>query len=353
MANVGDAESARKQQIILSKSELLDQFVQPDWLVQGILQRGFLYALTAKTGHSKTALALLISRLISCASIDNPMLGSHYVRKGRVLYFAGENVDDLIYRIIGMDGGISDEDSNDRIHFIPMRVNIVDHYDLIAFQAAQLGDIDFIVVDTSAAYFVGDDENSNIQSGDWARNLRRLTQLRGKPCVVVLCHPIKHAQSADQLLPRGGGAFIAEIDANLTLWPEADSVYSLHYNKIRGPSFEPMLFRIEPVTAPELVDASGQQFYTVRCVNMSEEEADKIRAGKTADEDHVLRIMLRESGLSVNEIGKRCELTKTKAQRALETLKKAGLVDNPREHYELTAKGRKQAERIALDTIDP
>jgi hypothetical protein len=37
----------------------------------------------------------------------------------------------------------------------------------------------------------------------------------GGPCVLVACHPPKNAGD-DNLLPRGGGAFIAEMDGNLT-----------------------------------------------------------------------------------------------------------------------------------------
>jgi hypothetical protein len=44
--------------------------------------------------------------------------------------------------------------------------------------------------------------------------MRSLTDLRGKPTVLVLCHPVKSATN-DNLAPRGGGSFVAEIDGNL------------------------------------------------------------------------------------------------------------------------------------------
>ena len=37
----------------------------------------------------------------------------------------------------------------------------------------------------------------------------------GEPCVIVACHPVKNA-SDDNLIPRGGGAFLNEVDGNLT-----------------------------------------------------------------------------------------------------------------------------------------
>ena len=78
----------------------------------------------------------------------------------------------------------------------------------------EIGGVTLVIVDTSAAYFEGDDENNNTQAGKHARLLRRLTTVSGAPTVLVACHPTK-AASNDSLLPRGGGAFLNEMDGNL------------------------------------------------------------------------------------------------------------------------------------------
>jgi hypothetical protein len=66
--------------------------------------------------------------------------------------------------------------------------------------------------------FEGKEENENKQLGDHARLLRSLIDtIPGGPCVVAACHPTKNA-GADELLPRGGGAYLAEVDGNLTCW---------------------------------------------------------------------------------------------------------------------------------------
>ena len=76
-----------------------------------------------------------------------------------------------------------------------------------------------VVIDTSAAYFEGDEPNNNAQQGVHAARLRTLIDLPGGPCVLALCHPIKNADR-DNLIPYGGGAFLNEVDGNLTCWKD-------------------------------------------------------------------------------------------------------------------------------------
>jgi hypothetical protein len=55
--------------------------------------------------------------------------------------------------------------------------------DRIRTEIKQIGPVSLIIVDTAAAYFEGDDENSNTQFGDYARRtLRPLTTMAGERC---------------------------------------------------------------------------------------------------------------------------------------------------------------------------
>src|SRR6478736_4033236 len=64
-------------------------FTPPDYLIDGVLQRRFIYSMTAPTGGGKTAVALLLAAAI--ARGEN--ISSHEVERGGVLYLAGENPD--------------------------------------------------------------------------------------------------------------------------------------------------------------------------------------------------------------------------------------------------------------------
>ena len=47
--------------------------------------------------------------------------------------------------------------------------------------------------------------------------------MQGNPATIVAAHPIKHARCKADLLPRGGGGFLNEIDGNFTLWADLEA----------------------------------------------------------------------------------------------------------------------------------
>lgn len=350
----------KKRLRLLSKADFIKGFVPPDYLIDGMLQRRFVYSLTGQTGHAKSAIALLISELVSSTDPDLRYFGVHEVSKGRACYFVGENPDDIRMRVIGADskrnGG--PDPLLDRAVFIPGVFNITEMFAELERQMKIVGSFELIVVDTSAAYFLGNEELSNTQMGTHARMLRRLTELPGGPCVLVLCHPIKHAVEPSQLLPRGGGAFLAEVDGNLTAWKHDNNLIELHHgDKFRGPGFEPISLRIERITTPKLVDARGRMIPTVRAIIISQTEEER-EAGKTRDDDdRLLAQMLERSNCSISDIAEACgwmsasgEAYKSKVHRALDRMmkEKPALVKKQRGQWQLTEEGKKAARDAAL-----
>jgi AAA domain len=327
---------------LLSLRDFLKDFVPPEYLIDGILQRRFIYSLTGQTGHAKTALALLLAVLVGAPGTTT-MLGNHQVEHGHVVYFAGENPDDVRMRLIGM--GV-DPDAV-CISVIPGVFDIATMFHPLTDELGRLGEVALIIIDTSAAYFLGDDEISNTQMGDHARMLRKLTEMPGGPCVLVLCHPIKHVTDPIQLLPRGGGAFLAEMDGNLTVW-RRDDLVELHHNKIRGPGFEPMTFRIERVTTMELMDSKRRLIPTVKVALVSEHEAAAQQEKTRNEDDQLLAALAEDSDRSLANLARACdwvwqngEPAKSKVERVLKRLKAAKLVNHFRGRWELTSAGKK------------
>lgn len=351
-ANGGKKESKRLQ--ILSESDFVRGFKPPDYLVDGILQRRFIYSLTGQTGHAKTAVALLIASLIGC-SAPNTRLGNHRVEHGRVIYFVGENPDDVRMRVIAKNHR---QGSIDDVFYIPGIFNITEMFRALGDELRASGEASLICVDTSAAYFLGNEELNNVQMGAHARTLRTLTTLPGHPTVLVLCHPIKHVQEPTQLLPRGGGAFLAEMDGNLTLWRIGEDMVELHHTgKFRGPDFAPVSFKLEQIgDVPSLVDAKGRQIKTVRAIAISQSEEDKATNQETADEDAVLAAMLADPKRSYADLASACGFVvgdspnKKKVERILKRLEigKPHLTVRNRHGWALTEKGKELAREVVL-----
>lgn len=330
---------------VLTKAEFLRGFLPPDYLIDGVLQRRYIYSLTGQTGHAKTAIALRLAQLVDCGG----MLDGHEVTRGRVAYLVGENPDDVRIRVIGDDAILGDSGNNDII-FVP---GVFDT-DALLRKVESLGELDLIIIDTSAAYFLGDDENSNPQLGEHARKLRKLIGLPGGPCGLVLCHPIKHAAEPAHLLPRGGGAFLAEVDGNLTAWRDNKLITMHHSDKFRGPGFEPIIFRLETVIVDALHDSKGRPIPTVRAVTISETEEEQEASAARAEENEVLLARLDGGqAMSIAQLARALgwffadgRPYKSKVHRALNRLKAAGMMKSSRGDWDLTDKGEKAAREL-------
>jgi hypothetical protein len=342
---------------VISKRDFITGFQPPSYLVEGVLQRGFIYALTGATAHAKSAIALLLADLVT--SVDrNAMLGKHKVEKGRALYFVGENPDDIRMRVIGADSvRLDDDGALAEFYFIDGQIDIKEQLANIGDEVREIGGVDFVVVDTSAAYFLGDEELSNTQMGAHARTLRKLTKLPGNPCVLVLCHPVKQPQDWTQLLPRGGGAFLAEMDGNLTAWKHDDILVELNYTKMRGPGFEPMTFKLETIHSTRLIDDKGRALPTVRAIVATESEQNRQTQRVADDQDRVLAQMAYQPNQSFAEIARALdwfngvgEPLKGRVQRVITKLEKVTpklVKKNIRDQWELTDKGKEAAAQAA------
>ena len=281
---------------ILTGADFIARHVPPVWLIDGIVQRSRLYACTSLTGHGKTAVWLFNACMIHAGR----MIGQLDVFQGNVLILAGENPADLEARMIGM-ARTYNLPLNQLPYVLPGSFPLTEEEaDALKRDIAGLGvPLALIVGDTASSFFPGDDENSNVQAGTYARTLRSFTECEGNPAVVALCHPTKGA-SRGNLLPRGGGAFLNELDGNLALWSHSPGeVTELHWcGKIRGPDFSPLGYRLRPVPTG-LTDEKDRPEMTIVAEPMSEEAVADHTKQALANEDVVLRALRDHPGLVV------------------------------------------------------
>jgi hypothetical protein len=238
------------------------------------------------------------------------------------------------------------------VHFLKGTKKLSEIGPRIREEVQRIGGVALIIVDTSAAYFEGDEENGNVQAGTHARMMRSLVNLPGEPCVLVMCHPVKNA-TQDNLLPRGGGAFLAEVDGNLTCW-KTDSLVNLHWQgKFRGPDFAPISFQLETVTSSHLRDTKGRHSPSVIGRALSDFEKSQAEAGSRDDEDALLLAIAEHArasyaGLAValGWISSKGE-NKAKVKRCADRLKADKLVKPDRRGTLcLTEKGETEVKRL-------
>ena len=279
--------------LIRPSAEFVADIVPPDYVVDGILQRRSVYSLTGATGAGKTAIMLLISAHVS--GTLGRSIGDRGVQCGKVIDFAGENPEDARMRWIAMAQQMDFDIDTIDVHFIPGVFKISEMTDRIRREITDIGHISLIGVDTSAAYFEGDNENDNKQQGDHARRFRSLTTTPGGPCVLVACHPPKNAGD-DNLLPRGGGAFIAEMDGNLT-GRKLSGAVELHWQgKFRGPDFAPLTFGLRTATHERLKDSQSRLMPTVVASHLSPEAQQEIEKAARSREDQLLTLLAKLEG---------------------------------------------------------
>lgn len=298
-----------------------------EYLVDGLIQRGYCYSLTSPTGHGKTAVILTLA---ACLGTGRSFGGAETM-PGRVGYFAAENPNDVQARWIGLQEHMGFDDAN--VFFCPETVDLKTTFDRVTAEAKAAGGFDLIVVDTSQAFFSGTDENSNAEMVAHAKAMRRLSTLPGTPCVIILTHPVKNP-SKDNLLPRGGGGFLAEVDGNLTIWNDGGNLELHHQGKFRGAGFAPLNFVLKPVTPARLVDAKGRQIPTVVAEYVTEAQYSVLLEDFAKDQDKVMLMILESEGkATVAEmcrragwVGKGGVENKAKVHRIIGTLKAAKLV---------------------------
>jgi RecA-family ATPase len=351
MSNVVRVFDAPSPDCIQTSDEFVRDYVPPDFLLDGILQRGYFYSMTAATGAGKTSLALLIAALV----VTGKRLGEIDVDKGQVLYLAGENPDDVRGRWFGISQELKFAPAAVDVHWLAGAMNLSENAERISQEVVRKGlKPSLVIVDTSAAYNFGDDENSNAQQVGYARLLRTLTNLPGRPCVIVLCHPTKTAGD-DALVPRGGYAFLCEVDGNFAVRKRETTITMAPLGKFRGDENWSLSFALKKVYHPRLKDAKGRDISTVVAEPITDAQKQQMTAQARRHEDLVLKTVethpkasLTERATSLCWRNGKGAPDKTRVNRALETLMQEKFIRKHRDEWQLTQAGEKELNRLDL-----
>jgi hypothetical protein len=357
-ASKPNGEDKKPGPAIVTAKAFVAGFKPPQYEIDGLLRRGCIYSVTAPTGHGKTAVCLCLEVHLA---LGRDFVG-HAVEQGTAVYFAAENPDDTKMRVVLMADRIGVDLDTLPLYFVEGGFSIEDWSDHIRGQVEAIGGASSITIDTGPAFQAAcgfADENDNMQALKFALMLRDFTKLPGNPVVLVPTHPIKNA-GKDNLLPRGGSAFLNEMDGNLTLWAEGErETTELSWaGKLRGPSFDPITFALERGTCPTLVDAKGRLIPSVWARQADQRHAERVASRQHEDEDSVLIAMLHAPDRPIASwaealgwLSKTGEPLKSRVHRTLDRLKTEKLVSQKRGRWVTTAAGKKEAERLEQQAL--
>ncbi|MEH2484377.1 AAA family ATPase [Bradyrhizobium sp. AZCC 2230] len=326
----------------------LGTFVVPQYLWDGILIRRFCYSLTAQTGTGKTAIALLLAIHVGRGKV----LANRKVKRGTVIYLAGENPADVQMRFLGICHEMGVDPNTLDIYVLDGSGDFMNHAALIRTQCeADRLEPALVIVDTAAAYFPGEDGNSNEQQGAYARQLRALCTLPGGPTVVVLAHPTKNAKEIGEMVPRGGSAFIAEVDGNIGLARSGSTIGLQAIGKFRGPEFTPMHFGLHAVQdCPVLFDAENNRTMpTVVAHEVSEAGAEARAAESETAEIQLLRDIYDHPGEPTRKRAARLGCHHDTVASRIKRLVGRKMVDDSGFKLKLTGKGEKELNALERD----
>jgi RecA/RadA recombinase len=355
------AESALPEQVIhverdrlrlYSVSELFD-LPAPDWLIEGAIGIGALAGLYGPSGEGKSFLAL--DWALSVAT-GRPWM-ERAVRCGAVVYVAAEGGRSIGKRV---EAWMNAHDVTDvpRAFFLLEGVQVRNPEELQALvERIQELEIqpNLVVLDTLARCFVGGEENSAKEMGEFVDGLQRLQQRTGA-AVLVLHHTGKQGNEIE----RGSTALRAAADVMVRVVKSKDGVLTVTNNKQKDDEeFGAVMLRLHRVTVGS---CSNQQ--TTSCV--------LVPTGATIGAPIVVPAHLRPSLEALAQCPERVATTSEWAiragqkERTLHSHRKRLVAEGYVEgaghgRYSLTEKGRSALEgaatathlHVALDTGMP
>jgi hypothetical protein len=348
---LGETAEARPPAHAKGFIEFFSQYRPINYTIDGILPGGSIYGLTAKRSSGKTA--FLTGSALAVLADRGDILGFD-VEQGRVAYIILENPIDFLMKlsVTAYTHGIDVQALDNQIAIFDMRRPHEEIMRALRENAERFGPFQLVNYDTFQAGFAGASFNDNTDALNHARNLRELTTLPGNPSALVACHPVKNA-AKDLLEPYGGGSTMNEFDGNLTLWKDQSGVIELHHNKVRGPEFEPLHFRIEKIGSPEVLDNKKRQPQLPVLYPMSREAVDQREETKKEKQQKqdiaLLKAMASEPGASIRNLATTAELDRSWVERALKRLelaKSGKLVANTLGRWNLTKAGREAVANV-------
>ena len=332
----GPPEGKPKIKIDTSEGFLSD--MRPvEYLIDAILPTGVAYSITGYPGHGKTTLALQFALSVALGAD----FSDRSVSQGSVLFLAGENPDNLKWQYAAALAARGIEASDVPIYFKQGRFGVTESLDDLHEKMSHIPNLKLVIVDSLQSFFEGENDNDNMQMVTMAHSMRSIAATETKPAILIIAHPAGKTPSKDNLVPRGGGAFLAEIDGNLTVWSGDGTDQTLHHSqKFRGAGFEPSEWVMAAHKFDHLTDINNEPIW----LRVSRPQMLTEVLSREATNDQLLRRYVGDVNagisLSLREMEGQYDIKMWKARQIVARAKEEKLVKRYANKYVITPGGK-------------
>jgi AAA domain len=249
MGNNGSPDANRLTPIPWGELHLLPK-LEP--LIEGVIDVGTMSAIVGATGAYKTGTAIDWAGHIA---IGRPWRG-HSVRQGTVVYLAVEGGRGIAERFDAWRIYHNVEPRDGQVFVIPEPIDLA-HNDLdtklLLRRLSELGQVDFIAVDTTSRALAGGDENSPKDMGAFVRHCDIIRDQTG-----AHLSSVHHLGKDESRAARGHSLLRAALDTEITV-TKSGHIGNIEITKQRdGPDSARWGFSIELINIDE-----GRQSYVV------------------------------------------------------------------------------------------
>jgi hypothetical protein len=258
-------QSAARPKFDLHTVQDVFGLADPEWLIEGLLEVGAQGVVYGPTGHGKTFVTL---DWALCVATGRKWQGQA-VKQGPVIYVVTEGGRGIKKRIAAWMQQ-SDVKQVDDAYFVLEAVQLrsPDDYKLLLSRIQERGlEPALIVFDTFARCFVGGDENTSKEVGEFIDAARRLQETTGASLLLV------HHTGKDGDKERGSSALRAAADVMFKVSKNGDDVVVLENDKQKdSEEHEKFRLRLLPV---HLAPANGSESPVTSCVVASAGAVDE------------------------------------------------------------------------------
>lgn len=217
---------------------------EPDYVIDGLIERDSTVTIFGDPGCGKSFLAL---DMAMCVSTGTAFHGRD-VRRGPVIYLAGEGQNGLIRRVEawcrhnGVDRLEADLFLSNKAPQLLNRSSMNELAAAVSEAIEEVGPPSIVFVDTVARAFGGGDENS---TKDMSAFIAALDAIRAKlGCTIVLVH---HSGHSDKQRARGSMALKGAVDAEYRVEKKGKTITVENHKMKDGPPPPILQFQLDEV----------------------------------------------------------------------------------------------------------